>query len=370
MSYFVATRVPENPSKLHKIPVRHSGLLVAATTIALFAVSVSALAQEQVAYVDAPGTSAATAQQSGTSATCTIRGTVVDINGQLVPGAKVVLHDGSAANDREVTADKDATFDFDGLRPGTPYHITVSAPGLTTWNSPQIILKSGQYLYLTGVQLDIPETTQSVTVYATPTEIAEQQLHAEEQQRVLGFIPNFYVVYDSSSAVPLTTKMKFKLAMKVSTDPVTAGGILTLAGVNQLAHRPDYQLGAKGYGQRVGALTADSFSDLLIGAVVLPSVLHQDPRYFYQGTGTKASRIRHAAFSPFITKGENGRMQPNYSSIGGDIAASSLLMTYYPDSNRSAGMVLQNFAIDSAERVVSDVAQEFILSRLMLKKGR
>ena len=372
MCYFVATRVSEKLRGLRQKVVQRYGLILAATMITLFAMSASVVAEQPTDYVDAPGASAAAGQQSGASAsaTATIRGTVVDVNGQLIPGATVVLHDGSAANDREVTADKDATFDFDGLRPGTSYHVSVSAAGLTTWHSPEIILKSGQYLYLTGVQLDIPESAQTVTVYATPTEIAEQQLHAEEQQRVLGIIPNFYVVYDSSSAVPLTPKMKFKLAMKVSTDPVTAAGILTLAGVNQLAHRPDYQLGAKGYGQRVGAAAADSFSDLLIGGAILPSLLHQDPRYFYQGAGSKGSRIRHAVSSPFITRGENGHMQPNYSSIGGDIAASSLLMTYYPDSNRSAGMVFQNFAIDSAERVVSAVAQEFILPHLMLKKSQ
>lgn len=201
-------------------------------------------------------------------------------------------------------------------------------------------------------------------------EVAEEQLHAEEQQRVLGFIPNFYVVYDSSSAVALTPKMKLKLAMRLSTDPVTAAGVLTMAGVNQLGHTPDYRLGANGYGQRVGAVAADGFSNILIGGVVLPSLLHQDPRYFYQGSGTKSSRIRHAVITPFITRGENGHLQPNYSSMGGDLAASSLLMTYYPDSNRSAGMVFQNFGIDTAERVVSAVAQEFILPRLMLKKAQ
>jgi hypothetical protein len=312
--------------------------------------------------VDAPSAIQAEAENAGS-----VRGTVVDANGQIVPAAKVVLHS-SATGDREVTANSEGAFEFNGLPTDAPYRVTASAKGFTTWNSSEIVLKPGQFRYLTDVQLGIPEDAVSVTVYGSPTEIAEEQLHAEEQQRVLGIIPNFYVVYDSSSAVPLTAKMKFKLAMKLSTDPMTAAGVLTVAGSDQLSHRLDYPLGAKGYGQRVGAVSADAFSDILIGGVILPSVLHQDPRYFYQGSGTTKSRLRHAVSSPFITRGENGHMQPNFSSIGGDLASSALSMTYYPDSNRSAGMVFQTFGIDTAERVASAVAQEFIIPRLMLRR--
>jgi hypothetical protein len=54
----------------------------------------------------------------------------------------------------------------------------------------------------------------------------------EEQQRVFGLIPNFYVAYDRN-AVPLTAKLKFKLALKVATDPITAVGIVMLSGIQQ-----------------------------------------------------------------------------------------------------------------------------------------
>src|SRR5262249_38128322 len=101
-----------------------------------------------------------------------------------------------------------------------------------------------------------------------------------------------------------------------------------------------------------------------IGGAILPSLLHQDPRYFYQGTGSTGSRVRHALLSPFICKGDNGRWQPNYSSVGGDLASTALSNTYYPQSNRGPGLVFGNFAIGTAERMVSDLAQEFLLRRL------
>jgi hypothetical protein len=171
-------------------------------------------------------------------------------------------------------------------------------------------------------------------------------------------------VYDAENAVPLTAKLKFQLALRVSYDPVTFAGLAFMAGVRQTAHTPDYVLGAKGYGQRLGAEAAAGFSDILIGGAVLPSLLHQDPRYFYQGTGTTGSRLRHALASPFVCKGDNGRWQPNYSSIGGDLAASALLNTYYPQSNRGAGMFASDFAITTAERELSAVVQEFVLRKL------
>ena len=77
----------------------------------------------------------------------------------------------------------------------------------------------------------------------------------------------------------------------------------------------------------------------MIGGAVLPSLLHQDPRYFYQGTGTGKSRMMHALANPFICKGDNGRTQFNYSGIGGNLIAASLANLYYPPSNRGAGLV-------------------------------
>jgi hypothetical protein len=197
-------------------------------------------------------------------------------------------------------------------------------------------------------------------------EIATEQVKLEEQQRVFGIIPNFYVSYESNPA-PLTTKLKFQLAFKVSVDPITFIGAGFMAGIQQAADTPDYGQGAKGYGQRMGAVYADGLTDILVGGAILPSLLHQDPRYFYQGTGTSKSRAFHALSSPFICKGDNGQWQPNYSTIGGDLASAAIANAYYPESNRGAGMVLSNVLIGTSERMVSDLVQEFIVRKFTPK---
>lgn len=299
-----------------------------------------------------------------------ILGTVTDVRGDAVVGASVVLTGPESADRRTVVTPENGSFQFDDLKPATGYQITVDAQGFAEWTSPTITLDPGQVNLLGGVQLRIATQNTAVTVTYNPVVIANQQIKAEERQRVLGIVPNFYVSYEGENAAPLTAKMKFQLALRVSYDPVTIAGVALAAGARQAFDSPNYQQGAKGYGERFGATAADGFTDIMIGGAILPSLLHQDPRYFYQGTGSTGSRVRHALLSPFIAKGDNGRWQPNYSSIGGDLASSSLSNLYFPKSNRGAGLVFSQFAIGTVERMGASLAQEFILGRLTHRGGK
>ena len=246
---------------------------------------------------------------------------------------------------------------------GIPYQVTATANGFKQWTSPALLLTADHSIVsLTSVRMQL-EDVAFVTVYALQEQIAAEQVQIEERQRVLGIVPNFYVVYDAKDAVPLS-ELKFRLAMRIAIDPVTIAGVAILAGIQQAGDAPDYVQGAKGYGQRLGANAADAASDILIGGALLPSLLHQDPRYFYQGTGTTKSRLKHAFFSPFICRGDSGKPQVNFSSLGGDLASSALSNTYYPESNRGPRLIFGNFALGTAERMLSGVMQEFVLRRL------
>ena len=295
----------------------------------------------------------------------TIRGTVVDLHDDPVPGATATLEGLVPSGKQITTANDSAAFEFRDIKLGVPYRVRVTANGFNEWDSPTIVLTPDQSVFfVTDVKLRLSGLESSVTVYSSTRQVAVDQVHLEEQQRVLGSIPNFYAMYDSQNAAPLTTKLKFQLAMSVSVDPVTAMGVAFMAGVRQATGTPNYVQGAKGYGQRVGAEAAAGFSDIVIGGAILPSLLHQDPRYFYQGTGTTRSRLRHALASPFVCRGDNGRLQPNYSSMGGDLASAALMNTYYPQSNRGAAMVFGRFATSIAQRSLSGVMQEFVLPRI------
>jgi len=298
--------------------------------------------------------------------TAHITGTVTDGNGDTLSDATVVLQGPGAEDSRKLQSNDNGFFDFDQLAPGT-YHVTVSAPDFTHWNSPEVTLNAGQYMILADCTLRVASVETTVNVAYRPEEIATEQVEVEETQRVLGIIPNFYVVYDPNPA-PLTTKLKYHLALKTSTDIFTVLGVGTFAAINQAGDTPGYPQGWNGYGERLGAASADGFSDILIGGAILPSLLHQDPRYFYQGSGTTKSRVFHAISSPFMCHGDNGQLQPNYSSIGGDLGSSALSNLYYPASDRGANLVFQNFAITTGERMLSSLVQEFILGRLAHKR--
>src|SRR5215469_14774053 len=283
-------------------------------------------------------------------------GTVTDLNGDTVPDAVVVLESPGNTSRTVVTTDK-GFFEFDAVEPAVRYRVKVNASGFTEWISPVVVLDPGQFKILTDIQLQIPMERTTVQVTYSPELVATEQIKAEEKQRIFGIIPNFYVVYEPDPA-PLSAKLKFKLAFRVATDPVTAAGIVLLSGAQQAGDTPNYGQGAAGFGKRLGANAADGFTNIMIGGAILPSLLHQDPRYFYQGTATTGSRIRHAVVHPFFCKGDNGRWQPNYSSMGGDLGSSAISNLYYPKSNRGAGLVLTNFAISSAGRVAASLAQE------------
>jgi Carboxypeptidase regulatory-like domain len=295
-----------------------------------------------------------------------IVGTVVDVNGSAVPGATVVLAGTNMKSPRTVVTNSNGFFEFNEVEPGAPYHVNIGAQGFASWTSPDVTLTPGQYVILPVNKLRVAKEVTTVTVGYSPEEVATEQVKIEEKQRVFGIIPNFYVSYEKDAA-PLTTKLKFQLAAKVTFDPITFLGVAIVAAAGQAGDHPNYQEGWKGYGERYGAAYANGFTDIMIGGAILPSLLHQDPRYFYQGTGTNKSRAFHALASPFVCRGDNGQPQPNYSTIGGDLASAALSNADYPASNRGVGLFLSNFLIGTGQRAASNLMQEFVLRRLTPK---
>ena len=293
--------------------------------------------------------------------TGSISGTIVDASDDPIPGATVVVQGPAGARLTAVSKD-DGTFAFDGAPASAACQVTVTAEGFADWNS-SITVEPGQNKTLPEIKLRILAVQRAVTVSYSSKEVAAQQIKAEEQQRVLGFIPNLYVTYEAHPE-PLTSGMKFHLAYKSLTSPFFFGRTVAWAGVQQARDDPsEWQQGAKGYSKRLGAGFADAAIGGLISNALLPSLLHQDPRYFYQGTGTTKSRALHAMWAPVVCKGDNGKWQPNYSQMAGSLISYSIATAYYPGSNRNAGHIFQTFGIDMGLHVFGSLAQEFLLGK-------
>ena len=103
----------------------------------------------------------------------------------------------------------------------------------------------------------------------------------------------------------------------------------------------------------------------MIGGAILPSLLKQDPRYFYKGTGSTRSRILYALANAVICKGDNGHWQFDYSGILGALAAGGISNLYYPASSRNrAGLTFENTLIGIGGSAVGNLFQEFLIRKL------
>jgi hypothetical protein len=98
----------------------------------------------------------------------------------------------------------------------------------------------------------------------------------------------------------------------------------------------------------------------MIGGAVLPSLPHQDSRYYYQGTGTAISRFLHVISAMFMAKGDNGHWQPNYSGLGSGLASAAISNAYYPAANRGVALTFENLGTDLPIHAGACVLEEFL----------
>jgi len=301
-------------------------------------------------------------QQDGERLPGSVTGTLIDKTGNAVVGAHVTLAPDNQTASQEALADEYGQFSFTNVPPG-PFHLTARSDGF----APQTAvgnLAAGESCVMPQMTLAVATNVTEVRVELTTIEIAQEQLKEQERQRVLGVIPNFYVSYVANAA-PLSPKQKFQLAWKSTIDPVSFGVTGVVAGVQQATGGfSGYGQGAAGYGRRYGAAYGDLVTGTFIGGAILPSLLKQDPRYFYKGTGSTRSRVLYAIANAVICKGDNGQWQPNYSGIAGSLAAGGISNLYYPEGNKSdAAMTFENLAIGLGETAAVNLLQEFVMKK-------
>jgi hypothetical protein len=293
-----------------------------------------------------------------------ISGVVTDTDESIIPDATVTAEGSTEQDRRTATSTGDGSFVVNGLAPAMVYRVTVHAKGFLDWTSQPVTLRPGEQFDLSSVKMSVGIVETSVSAVSLE-ELAVEQVKQQEKQRVFGIFPNFYVSYDPRFA-PLSTKLKYKLALRSSVDVASIGAAGLLAGINQAsASAPTYKQGATGYAKRFGAAYGGGVTTIMFGGAILPSLLHQDPRYFYQGTGTKKSRAMHAIKAPFQAKSDrDGHWEFNYSSIGGDLISGAISNIYYPSRDRGPGLVFGGALIATGGRIANALAQEFILHRV------
>jgi hypothetical protein len=294
-----------------------------------------------------------------------IGGTIVDQTGAAVAAARVKLTREDQSPSQETLTNDDGQFSFANVASG-PFHLAITAEGFATQTFSGT-LQPGEMQIVPQIAMALGAENTQVQVVVPRAEVAEVEIKEEEKQRVLGFIPNFYVSY-LPNAVPLTSKQKFELAWRTTVDPVTFVLNGAIAGIQQAQNDfGGYGQGAKGYGERYGASYADLVTGTFIGSAILPSILKQDPRYFYKGSGSTRSRILYAIANTVICKGDNKRWQANYSALLGSLAAGGISNLYYPARDRGAGLTFENSLVGIGESAAANLLQEFVIRKLTPK---
>jgi hypothetical protein len=194
---------------------------------------------------------------------------------------------------------------------------------------------------------------------ATPPETAAEQLKKQEHQRIMGVMATFNTT-QNHNALPLSPRQKYQLFFKSVTDPWPFALTAVVAGISQADDDfSAYGQGMQGYAKRYGAAYTDYFTGNFFGNAVLPSLLHEDPRYYQRGKGKFITRALWAAGSTGWCKRDDGTWGPNYANVTGNLIGAAISNLYYPAEQRTVGDTIQRGITVTIEGAIGAELIEF-----------
>src|SRR5579864_4308049 len=136
------------------------------------------------------------------------------------------------------------------------------------------------------------------------------QAHSQSgtsNDRLFNVLPNFLTLEDAEQLPPLGSEEKFKVVARGTFDYVQIPWYGFLAGISQAQNsEPGYGHGAAGYGKRFGSAFADGTIENYMTGAILPSLLHQDPRFFQSSQGGFWRRTGYAVSRIVVTRTDSG----------------------------------------------------------------
>lgn len=152
--------------------------------------------------------------------------------------------------------------------------------------------------------------------------------------RLFYALPNFLSVESAGKLPPMTTKQKFAVVTRGSFDYIQVPWYAFLSAISQAENsEPGFGQGWGGYGKRFAASFADGTIENYMTGAILPSILHQDPRFYQSGKGSFMRRAFYAASRNIVTRSDSGKSQFNYSEVvGGGLSAAISTYGYHPKS--------------------------------------
>ena len=192
-----------------------------------------------------------------------------------------------------------------------------------------------------------------------PTTQARSQANAQTR-RILGIIPNFRAVSTDEKLPPQTTKQKFVTATEDSFDysSIVIPALVAAYSMETKA-TPEFHQGAAGYGRYFWHAAVDQTSENYMVEFIVPSITHEDTRYYTLGRGGFVKRTGYALSRAVITRSDSSREVFNFSEVVGAGAAAGLSSLYYPTRERSFGNTGKEWGLNVGIDGISFVAKEF-----------
>lgn len=195
------------------------------------------------------------------------------------------------------------------------------------------------------------------------SQASEDDRHANDEvpKRIFFVIPNFMTQNDQpENKGPLTAKGKFTIAWHQWYDESAHFGNIIQASISQAANSiPHYGQGWGAFGERYLQQEGDQFTGSLLIYGILPTVLHQDPRYFRKGRGRAISRIYYAMSRVVIARTDSGKPTFNASQVFGQLGQAGISLSYYPRQDRDVRGLFTGWAINQGYNIGWNQLKEF-----------
>ena len=206
---------------------------------------------------------------------------------------------------------------------------------------------------------------QSSSVVVNGAEKTPVQKPAEEHQdpqtkRILYIFPNFRSVSSSAHLPAQTTKEKLVTAAQDSFDysafVVPAG----LAGIDDATRStPEFGHGGKAYGRYLWHAYTDQTIENMMVEFIVPTITHEDTRYYTLGHGGFPKRAGYAISRVFVTRTDSDKRSFNFSEVVGAGAAAGISETYYPSKERTPGDVMSKWTVNLGIDAATFMLREF-----------
>lgn len=182
----------------------------------------------------------------------------------------------------------------------------------------------------------------------------------QQPKRILGIMPNYRAVSAGAIPPPPTPKQAFKIATQNSFDysSFVFVGLTSMIAEGQDTH-PQLGKGVPGF----WAYSWRGFVDKVDGnywvIFALPTVFHEDERYFAKGEGPIMKRALYSSSRVLITPNYQGHNTFNASELMGRAIAQGIGTTYYPSADRSPGALAEKWGFAIMRDAMTNTFREF-----------